>query len=137
MTCRHTLTPTSTMGAITHMWSTACGANANPDEFSVNSGVVVYRIYVDGETNASIELTPRMAAGIGFPPSPGGGVPNGGGGGGGGGGGAGTQRDEYVMGGHGETCTAACAEVRLQCDPNITGGLSAAYLVSPRTVVTS
>ena len=43
---RHTLSPGSEMGAITHMWSTACGANANKDEFGVNSGVLVYKVYV-------------------------------------------------------------------------------------------
>jgi len=121
----HTLSAGSTIGAITHMWSTACGANANPDEFTTNSGVVIYRIYVDGEETPSIELTPRMAAGIGFPPLP---LTPGGGGGGGGELPVETRQDEFVIGDRGATCDNACTAVNLKCSPNITAGLPADYL---------
>eukprot|EP00038_Savillea_parva_P021744 m.35942 g.35942 ORF g.35942 m.35942 type:complete len:537 (+) comp5344_c0_seq1:199-1809(+) len=123
----HTLSPGSVMGAITHMWSTACGTNANPNEFTTNSGVLLYRVYVDGEEEASIELTPRMATGIGFPPST-----NGGSGSGGGGGGSGshdeTRADEFVMGARGQDCMDACTSRNMVCDGNVSAGLDSAYL---------
>ena len=66
----HSLAHGSPSGYLNHFWSTACGGR------SINcvteSGVIIYRIYVDGEANASIVFTPRMATGQGFSPSCGG-----------------------------------------------------------------
>ena len=69
---------------------------------------------MDGETEASIEFIPRMAAGIGFGPSAGGGRPPAPPGSP-----VETERDELIMGGHGETCDQACGAFGLQCDPRV------------------
>ena len=60
----HSLPPTSTVGMVTHFWSTAV------EEFQggVDSGVTTYRYYIDGEAEASVVFTPREAAGVVFDP---------------------------------------------------------------------
>lgn len=66
----HTLPATSAMGVVNHFWSTACGGR--PINYATEGGIAVYRLYIDGETNASIEFTPRSAVGYGpFNPSAG------------------------------------------------------------------
>lgn len=77
---------------------------------SCHAGIATYRYYIDGEANASIVFTPRMAVGIGFPPA-------GTSGPGGGGAGLDTRADEYIIGGKGETCDEACGSVQRECNP--------------------
>lgn len=57
----------SIQGTINYFWSTACGGRGI--DWSTESGITIYRIYIDGETTASLEFTPRMAVGLGFPPN--------------------------------------------------------------------
>lgn len=67
----HTLPPSSAMGTINHFWSTACGGRSI--NYATEGGIAIYRVYVDGELNASIQFTPRSAVGYGpFNPAAGG-----------------------------------------------------------------
>lgn len=64
------LSTTAAMGTINHFWSTACGGRQI--NYATEGGIAVYRIYIDGELNASIEFTPRSAVGYGpFDPAAG------------------------------------------------------------------
>lgn len=71
-------------------------------------GIATYRYYIDGEQEASIVFTPRMAVGMGFPPA---------GTSGGGGGGGGSRDDEFVIGGRGQSCDDACRGTLRHCNP--------------------
>ena len=120
----HTLSADATSGMITHFWSTACGAGVS-FKAALDSGVAIYRYYIDGETKASIEFTPRDVAGVIFDPigecnsptcthpvpgtSPAPGPsPN-----------ATARRDEYVIGDRGASCDEACSTDRRKCNPVI------------------
>jgi hypothetical protein len=115
----HSLAAGSSSGMVTHFWSTACGAGVS-FKGALDSGITTYRYYLDGETVASVVFTPREAAGVVFDPigecdHPGCTHPAPGSGGGGGptpAGGThpGNRSDEYIIGGRGATCDAACAE---------------------------
>ena len=60
----HTLSPGSVIGVLNHLWSVG-GGHAEAPELD---GVQVYRFYIDGEREASVEFPMRMAAGIVFDP---------------------------------------------------------------------
>ena len=119
----HTLSAGSSSGMITHFWSTACGAGVS-FKGGVDSGVAIYRYYVDGEAEASVVFTPRDVAGVIFDPigecegptcthpAPDGASP--------------TpspstapRHDEYVIGDRGATCDEACASEHRTCNPVI------------------
>ena len=59
----HNITDPTAMGLITHFWSTACGGRAI--DWDIESGISIYRYYIDGETTPSIEFQPRMGSAIG------------------------------------------------------------------------
>ena len=50
--------------ALTHFWSTACGGDTPPFDGPL-AGATIYRFYFDGETEASIEMQPRMVSASG------------------------------------------------------------------------
>ena len=52
---------------VTHFWSTACGAGVS-FKGGLDSGVTIYRYYIDGETEASAVFNPREVAGVVFDP---------------------------------------------------------------------
>ena len=126
----HTLASGSTSGMVTHFWSTACGSGVS-FKGGLDSGATIYRYYIDDEAEASVVFTPREAAGVVFDPigecddgecthpAPGAAGPTPAPHGGGGGSPVSTRRDEYVVGGKGETCEAACAAEQRQCNPVI------------------
>jgi hypothetical protein len=110
---------------ITHFWSTACGAGVS-FKGGLDSGVAIYRYYIDGEAEASIVFTPRDVAGVifdpigecdgptcthpapsGASPAPG---PNPS---------TAPRRDEYVIGDRGATCDETCAGEHRKCNPVI------------------
>jgi len=62
----YNVTNGASFGVINHFWSTACGGRAI--NWDSESGIAIYRYYVDGEETASIEFQPRLMAGIGFYP---------------------------------------------------------------------
>ena len=55
-------------GAVTHLWSTACGGRWI--DWQRESGIVTYRYYVDDEAAPSVQFQMRWAAGIHFDPVP-------------------------------------------------------------------
>lgn len=66
----HTLSPGSAMGVVNHMWSTACGGRSI--DWASEGGIALYRLYVDGESTASVQMTMREAVGLGpFDPAAG------------------------------------------------------------------
>eukprot|EP00040_Diaphanoeca_grandis_P025793 m.143394 g.143394 ORF g.143394 m.143394 type:complete len:516 (+) comp30316_c0_seq3:97-1644(+) len=102
----------ASIGVINHFWSTACGGKEN---FITDAGVSLYRFYIDGETEASVQFTPRMATGGYFDPVPAAAPspnpgPNEH---------DGNRTDNYIVGGKGETCDAACESVDRTCHPTI------------------
>jgi len=65
-----TLAPGAAFGMINHFWSTACGGRGI--DYGSEGGIAIYRVYVDGESEASIQFTPRSATGFGpFDPAAG------------------------------------------------------------------
>ena len=121
----HSLPPTSTVGMVTHFWSTACGAGVS-FKGGLDSGVAIYRYYIDGEEEASVVFSPRDVAGVVFDPvgecSPPTCTHRAPGGQGGGGGrskpdDSAPRRDEYLIGGRGQTCTEACVANQRICNP--------------------
>jgi hypothetical protein len=66
----YTLSPLAALGYVNHFWSTACGGRAV--NFEREGGTAIYRLYLDGESSASIVFTPRSAVGLGpFDPAAG------------------------------------------------------------------
>jgi hypothetical protein len=63
----YSLAPGVAVGMVTHFWSTACGGRSI--DWATESGIAVYRFYIDGEANASVVFQPRMAVGLGFDPN--------------------------------------------------------------------
>lgn len=67
----HTLAADSAVGVVNHFWSCACGGRSI--DWATEGGIAVYRLYVDGESEASLTWTPREAVGLGtFDPEAGG-----------------------------------------------------------------
>ena len=59
----YTLSEGAAFGYINHFWNTACGGrNIN---YESEGGTALFRLYIDGESSASIEFTPRSAVGLG------------------------------------------------------------------------
>ena len=55
---------------VNHFWSCACGGRSI--DWRTEGGIAIYRLYVDGETNASLSWTMREAVGLGvFDPAAG------------------------------------------------------------------
>jgi len=59
----YTLRPASAFGVVNHFWSCACGGRAI--DWRTEGGIAVYRLYLDGEANASLQWTPREMVGLG------------------------------------------------------------------------